>query len=70
MQIKDIYNVMDLSSVSRFVITPKTQSILGVSPSSGRFVSINTSDRDKISQILDIEVEQISILDNMMYITV
>ena len=70
MAIKDIYNVMDLSTVSRFVITPKTQPILGISPNSGRFIAISLSDRDKISQILDVEVEQISIIDNLMYINV
>ena len=70
MKIKDIFNVLDTSEVQRICVFPKTQPVLGVRPSEGRFISLSITDRDKISQILDVEVEQISIRDNIMTINV
>lgn len=70
MLIKDLFNVLDLSEVQRICILPKTQAVLGIRPSEGRFISINISDRDKISQVADVEVEQIYIRDGMLNITV
>lgn len=70
MLVKDLFNVLDLSEVQRICIIPKTQPVLGVRPNEGRFISISISDRDKISQISDIEVEQIYIRDGVLNINV
>ncbi|MEE3344442.1 MAG: hypothetical protein VZS44_10150 [Bacilli bacterium] len=70
MKIKDIFNVLDTSEVQRICVFPKTQPVLGIRPNEGRFVSISITDRDKIMQILDMEVEQISISDGFLNINV
>ena len=70
MKIKDIFNVLDTSEVQRICVFPKTQPVLGIRPNEGRFVSISISDRDKIMQILDMEVEQISISNGFLNINV
>lgn len=70
MLVKDLFNVLDLSEVQRICIIPKTQAVLGVRPNEGRFISISISDRDKISQISNIEVEQIYIRDGVLNINV
>lgn len=70
MIIKDIFSVIDTTEVSRVIISPKYQSVLGIRPETGKFVTISLADSEKLAQISDLEVEQLSVLNNMLYITV
>lgn len=70
MLIKDIFRVINTSEVSRVVIKPKYQSVLGVRPEIGKFVTISLSDYEKLAQVSDLEVYQLSVANNMLYIDV
>lgn len=70
MLIKDIFKVINTSEVSRVVIKPKCQPVLGVRPEIGKFVTISLSDYEKLAQVSDLEVYQLSVANNMLYIDV
>jgi hypothetical protein len=70
MLVKDIFKVVDVGEVSRIIVIPKTQPVLGQMPNEGRFISISISDREKMEQIADLEVEQLSVSNNMLTINV
>lgn len=70
MRVKDIFYVIDTSEVNRILVIPKTQPVLGQTPSSGHFISISIFDKDKIAQISELEVEQLSVHDGILTINI
>lgn len=70
MLIKDIFRVIDTSQCTRICITPVSRPVLGQMPSAGRFVCIGLTDREKMAQVEDLEVEKLSIMNDMICVNV
>lgn len=69
MCIAELKRVIEIPDNPRFVITPVTKCILGVYPNSGHFISLALND-PRLNQIEREEIQQIRILDNMVYLDI
>lgn len=70
MLVKNIFNVIDRSEVSKVIVTPVYNAVLGVRPSPGRWVSIDVNDSEALASIGELEVEKLAVMNDMLKITV
>jgi len=70
MIVQQLLNIIDTHEVTHIVISPINNPVLGVRPSSGRWVSVDIHDTNSIYEIANLDIISLGVMNNMLHITV
>ena len=70
MIVQQLLNIINTYEVTHIIISPVNNPVLGVRPSSGRWVSVDIHDTNSIYEIANLEVISLGVMNDMIHITV